>query len=290
MNLFTFFSNEVEDGTDDNLPILSYKDTFGTIRQFNRIIQHNIVIRKTFLIPHGEDIKVICAQVKAWASHFYQDQEMFLVILGEVQATDIMTYDAISKGLDMKLQHESEIKDKGQFLSFWDITDHRLIKGSNSSYEVLVNWEHGSVTWETMSLVRRHDPIYLSKYAHGNYLVDKPGWKQLRRYVKNTKKMNRLLKVSKAKQIRNILNIKFGVNIPRDHKEVMMFDDDNGNNNWKDAEILKLKQIYNFDTFNPLVLSARHVSFLVALKSNYILSTTTNKMGGIRHAWWPLLI
>ena len=235
--------NEVEDGTDDNLPILSYKDTFGTIRQFNRIIQHNIVIRKTFLIPHGEDIKVICAQVKAWASHFYQDQEMFLVILGEVQATDIMTYDAISKGLDMKLQHESEIKDKGQFLSFWDITDHRLIKGSNSSYEVLVNWEHGSVTWETMSLVRRHDPIYLSKYALDNDLIDKPGWNQLCRYVKNTTKMTRFLKSNKAKQQNNTVNIKFGVNIPCDCKEAILFDADNGNTNWKDDKILEMKQI-----------------------------------------------
>ena len=98
-------------------------------------------------------------QVKAWAYQFDQEQEMFLVILGEGQATDIMTYDDITKGMDMQLQHESELKDKGQLLLFWDITDYRLIKGSNSNYQVLVNWEYGSVTWDPVSVMSRYDPI-----------------------------------------------------------------------------------------------------------------------------------
>ena len=31
-----------------------------------------------------------------------------------------------------------------------------------------------------------------------------------------------------------------------------MFDADNGNTNWKDAELLELKQIYNFNNFESL--------------------------------------
>ena len=80
-----------------------------------------------------------------------------------------------------------------------DITDNRLTKGSKSSYEVLVNWGDGSVTWETVSVMSRNNPIYLAKYAHDNELIDNPEWKQLRRYVKNTKNMNRLPKAVKAK-------------------------------------------------------------------------------------------
>ena len=43
---------------------------------------------------------------------------------------------------------------------------------------------------------------------------------------------------------------------------------------------------------NPLVLSTRHVYLLVTLKPKYILYkyTTTIKMVGIRHTWWPLVI
>ena len=72
---------------------------------------------------------------------------MVIVSLGEGQYNNIMTYDAITKGLDMQLQHGYELEDKGQLFLFWYITYHRLIKGFNSSYEVLVIWEDGSVTW-----------------------------------------------------------------------------------------------------------------------------------------------
>ena len=62
--------------------------------------------------------------------------------------------------------------------------------------------------------------------------------------------MNCLLKDSKANQRRNTVSIKFGINIHRDHKEAMMCDANNGNINWKYADLLELKQTYNFDLFN----------------------------------------
>ena len=124
-----------------------------------------------------------------------------------------MPYDAITKGLYMQLQRESELEDKGQFFLFWDITYHLLIKGSKSSYEVLVNWEGGSVTWYPIWRMRRDDPIYLAKYTHDNDLIDKPRWKQLRRYLKNTKKINRIIKAANYKHQSNTVKIKFGVKI-----------------------------------------------------------------------------
>ena len=68
-------------------------------------------------------------------------------------------------------------------------------------------------------------------------LIDNFGWNHLRRYVKNTNNMNHLLKAAKAKQQRNTANIKFGMKIPCAHKEAMIFDADNGNTKWKDAEL-----------------------------------------------------
>ena len=138
---------------------LSYNDAVYNFYQVNEIINHNIFIRKTLLLPHGEDGELIRAQVKSWTAHFDQDQDMFLVSISEVQATDSMTYDAITKDLDMQLQRESELENKGQLFLFRDITYRRLIIGSNSSYELLVNWEYGSVTWEPVSVMRRNEPI-----------------------------------------------------------------------------------------------------------------------------------
>ena len=89
------------------LPPISYNDTINTFLQIKKVTDHNIVIRNKFLLPHGKNGEVICAQVKAWDSQFDQEQKIFLVSLSEVQATSIMTYDAITKSLDMQLQQES---------------------------------------------------------------------------------------------------------------------------------------------------------------------------------------
>ena len=92
--------------------------------------------------------------------------------------------------------------------------------------------------------------------------------------------MNRLLKAVKANRRSNIVKIKFGAKITRDHKEAIMFDHDNGNTNWKDADILELKKIYNFDNFESLG----------TVNKACIPPGHTNTMGGIRHSWWTLVI
>ena len=75
---------------------LSYKDYIRNIHKVNEIMDHNIVIGKTFLLTHGKDEQVIHYQVTAWADQFDQEKEMFLVSLGAGQATDTMAYDAIT--------------------------------------------------------------------------------------------------------------------------------------------------------------------------------------------------
>ena len=84
--------NEAQDGTDDALPDIRYTYAIDTIRQVNEIIDYNILIRKTFLFTQGEDGEFIRSQVKVCAAQFDQDQEMLLVSLCEVQATDVMTH------------------------------------------------------------------------------------------------------------------------------------------------------------------------------------------------------
>ena len=94
-------------------------------------MDHNVLIGKIFLISHDKDGEVIHTKVNSRADQFYQEQDMFLVSLYEGQATDIMTYDAITKGLEIQLLRESELKYERKLFSFWNITDHRIIKESN---------------------------------------------------------------------------------------------------------------------------------------------------------------
>ena len=102
--------NEVEDGNDDTLLDISYKDDIDTIQHVNDIIDNNILIRKTFLLPQGEDGEVIRAQVKARDAEFNLKQEMFLISLCEGQDTEGMMYNAIITIIDTLLQREFKLQ------------------------------------------------------------------------------------------------------------------------------------------------------------------------------------
>ena len=80
--------------------------------------------------------------------------------------------------------------------------------------------------------------IYLANYECDNDFIDKPGWKKICSYVNKTKKTNRIIKDAKAKHPSNTVNTKYGMNINRENREAMILDSDNGNTNWKDADIL----------------------------------------------------
>ena len=84
---------------------------------------------------------------------------MFLVSLGKCQATDILTYDSIIKGMDKKLQRKSELEDEGQLFFFLNITDNIPIRVSSSSYKVLFYCEYWKCTWEPVPVMRRNEPI-----------------------------------------------------------------------------------------------------------------------------------
>ena len=64
---------------------------------------------------------------------------MSRVILGEGQANDTMTYDAIIKGIYRQIQRDYELKDKVKLFLLQKNTDHMTIQISRSSYELLVN-------------------------------------------------------------------------------------------------------------------------------------------------------
>ena len=95
----------------------------------------------------------------------------------------------------------------------------------------------------------QEDPITLAIYAKEKGLLDTVGWRHLRRYVKTEKKLERLVKQAKLKSFCHAPKYMYGIRVPRNHQEAMEFDRQNGNTKWRDAEILELKQIDEYDTF-----------------------------------------
>ena len=113
-------------------------------------------------------------------------------------------------------------------------------------------WEDGSETWEPLSDVIAADPVTLAVYAKENDLLDTPGWKKLKRYARRAKKLLWMVKANKRAQRYNAITYKFGVRVPRNVKEAIQLDEENGNTYWQDAMALELQQLMDYNTFRSL--------------------------------------
>ena len=85
--------------------------------------------------------------------------------------------------------------------------------------------------------------------ARKNHLLDQPGWKRLRRFVKNDKKLGRLINQAALKSERRGPIFMFGTQVPRDYREARRLDERNGNTKWRDAEKTELAQLDEYSTF-----------------------------------------
>ena len=69
----------------------------------------------------------------------------------------------------------------GGIYAFNDIIGHRK---KSCGWEVKVKWASGEETWEPLVVIFKADPITITKYAIDNCLLEKPGWKRCKPYVK----------------------------------------------------------------------------------------------------------
>ena len=211
------------------------------------------IIGRTFLLDPNEDGEVFRAEVKEVYDPIDGETGLLKVRVGD--ADEIMTYNAVMEGINRQLEHEAEKSEEEKVWIFKDILEHRK---HNGKYEVKVQWEDDQETWEPLANMANDDPITLARYASNNGLLDTPGWKRFRRYAKNMKKMNRLVRQSKLKSKRTGPVIKFGVRVPRNYTEAVELDRKNGNTLWQDATKTEMSQIYEFGTFKSLGKRSRY--------------------------------
>jgi hypothetical protein len=114
---------------------------------------------------------------------------------------------------------------------------------------VLVEWETGETTYESLDLIASDDPVTCAEYAREKNLLDLPGWKRFRRLAKSEKKLKRMINQAKLKNYRRDPFWKFGVLVPRNHAQAMELDRANGNTKWQDAEATEMGQLLEYNTF-----------------------------------------
>ena len=117
-----------------------------------------------------------------------QQQIKFLLSLGDRQLEEIISYNELCD-LVMEMMDN---KDNGHhdFIMYSGILDHHgplrnhdpRYKGS--TYNILIDWEDGTQTWEPLNLMAKQDPVMVAKYAYDHNLLNTPGWKFLHRTAK----------------------------------------------------------------------------------------------------------
>ena len=183
---------------------------------------------------HPEKVKFRCL-----VNNKYEEIVSYNQIVDFIEKDD--NWDGIWKFREI-LSHKSGLK-KG----------HKEYKGSGVSLQVL--WENGETTWEPFSRDDKmglfdQDPVTVAIYAVKHGLIGQPGWNSplLHKYAKTPKRIIRLANQAKLHSFRTAPKFMYGVQIPRNHAEAMELDARNGNTKWRDAELVELEQIDEYET------------------------------------------
>ena len=132
------------------------------------------------------------------------------------------------------------------------VLDHRVNKKSAGGHDVKILWANGEKTWIALSLLFADDPITMAWYAKKHNLLDTPGWKRCKRFIRNEKTIARAVNQVRYRNNRLKPVYKFGYRVPRNREEAMEIDEQEGNDKWKDADALEVDQILDYKTLESL--------------------------------------
>jgi len=208
---------------------------------------------RTFLMeqPNGEKrrakiVEVIQDKINAMQNN--NEKTKFRVKIKDTDFEELMSYQEVVDHINKDLTNDVLWKYKR-------IIGHQgpLRPGHkdymNSSYNVRVEWEDGSITTIPLNLIAADDPVSCAQYAKENNLLEKPGWKQFRNTARRQKKFIRMMNQAKLRSYRTSPKYMFGYEIPRDYKHAVELDKQNGNTKWQDCTELEMAQLREYNVF-----------------------------------------
>ena len=166
------------------------------------------------------------------------------------QVEDIIAYNDI-----MNFIHQDQLEDENTLWKFRRIlshqgpSNHRDIGYKHSKYNLEIEWENGEITFEPLATLIKDCPVVVAEYGARNGLLDQSGWKRLKPIARRQKKLQRLINQAKLRSFRTSPKYMYGFKVPRNFKEALEFDRENGTNLWEAATLLELKQLDEYDTF-----------------------------------------
>ena len=183
------------DGSEDTppMPIINFDDLL--VRMFLLPMDENGERKRATISDHVNTISQ--DQVSR------EDQVRFKQKIDGDQLDDLISYKQLMEYLE-------DNTDTGQLdyglYKFKCIKDHRSPYTSSdpeylgSSYNLLIEWEPGRMTWEPLSNIIASDPYTYAVYAKKHDLLNISGYKLLTRHARTALRLIRTLKMSKYRQ------------------------------------------------------------------------------------------
>ena len=115
----------------------------------------------------------------------------------------------------------------GEIQTFKSILDHQGplkhhdAKYKGSQWNVLVDWDDSTQTWEPLNIIGKHDEITLAKYAKDNDLLSKLVWKFLQKTAKCQHFLNDALNATKWCRDPTQIQYKVGVQLPHNYAKAL---------------------------------------------------------------------
>lgn len=213
--------------------------------------------------PTGETVRAKVTERIVKRDEENRQKIEFLLQVGDGPGryNEIMSYNELS---DL-VERQQRAEEAGELSTFGytSIEGHQgpLRQGhphhKGSKWNVIVQWEDGTRTFEPLQVFAKDDPYMAAKYAHDNKLLDIDGWKFLKRIAKKEKLLNRMLRQCKMKSQRRGIRYKFGVRVPNNRSEAEALDAENGNKLWGDAIKAEIDQLHEYKTFRNLGRGAK---------------------------------
>ena len=117
-----------------------------------------------------------------------------------------------------------------------------FIRRTTAGWHLCVQWKDGSTSREKLSDLKESHPVEFSEYALSQGLMNEPAFNWWVGFV--LKKQERIILLVRKRNTRYLKrNEKFGIALPKNVKEALQLDKENGNTLWDDAIATETKNV-----------------------------------------------
>ena len=205
------------------------------------------VLGRSFLLPPEDNGEHHMSKIINIDGHGQPLEDLKIKLqINKDQAEEIMSYNQL---MDYILRCTDDEEDQDSLFKFRDIVAHQSpLEPTNpnhkrSKYNVMVEWESGEVTLESLPLISKDNPVTCTLYAKKHDLLD----------TTRSKRLIRAVKQSRIHQVRASARYQHSFQISTDYNHAIRPDKKNSNTHWQDTMDLESSQIHEHKVFKDTV-------------------------------------